>query len=427
MGKKSRRKKEIGLVSSKIKKSRPDDYFRYGPLEVARFGKTMLMRNRMSQEQSEVIQAKLIEHLPDVVREIDSIFSQIALKISQLQPGELLKLGYWEAARHHIGIQSEIEVKQEGMVSLRMIDYVQSVVASVPPAETIHAEITDQEWLERRSLVESLFMKLNGEFFLCQAALKRKEPQFNSDLEDFFYKAQVYWCNIRGQRYQVHNIPFLKDFLTPHDDVLKELYGIGTAELLDGLQKIQDSQIFGIGDLFKDFQSFQTDLTAELESRSVSTTLDTGDDSSPFIEEIIREREWSGRRASVAARFSEMALHDVERLTNWPRSLLEDLAWSQGEDKDFFSEGEYRGWPLREWPIRKRPFLKANGQYLTFPPKTRPLAGKLAYAEMGPTGGTHDQETTHGGTDHCGAQGCPSGYRDPRTLPQARHFGCHLL
>jgi hypothetical protein len=227
MGKKSRLKKEARRLPLKRKASWPDDHVQYGPLEFSRVGKTIYMRDRMSHEQAEAVQAKLIDHFPDVVREIDNIISQIALKTSQLAPGELLKRAYWEAARNHLGIQSEIEAGQEGMVTLRMIDYVQSVVASVPPAETTRSEVTDQEWVELRSLVENLFIKLNNEFFLCQGAVKRKDPEFNSDLEEFFYKAQVYWCNIRGQRYLIHNIPFLQEVIVPHDEALKELYGIG--------------------------------------------------------------------------------------------------------------------------------------------------------------------------------------------------------
>ena len=46
---------------------------------------------------------------------------------------------------------------------------------------------------------------------------------------------------------------------------------------------------------------------------------------------------------------------------------------------------------------------------------------------MGSTGGSHDTETAHGGTDHCSTQGCPGGHCDSRALPQTRHLGCHLL
>ena len=100
MGKKSRRKKETRHLPPNRKKSRPDDYFRYGHLEVARFGKTVLMRNRMSQEQAEAIQAKLIEHLPGVVREIDNIIPQIDLP-GQIRSSVNVTLGRHEGGQQH--------------------------------------------------------------------------------------------------------------------------------------------------------------------------------------------------------------------------------------------------------------------------------------------------------------------------------------
>jgi hypothetical protein len=94
--------------------------------------------------------------------------------------------------------------------------------------------------------------------------------------------------------------------------------------------------------------------------------LETGSNLQPLVEKIIEEKGWSDRRESIEASFSGMGLHDLERLTNLPKALLEDLSWNPGEDKEFFSEGQYRGWPLREWPVRKRPFLKLNGGYYCF-------------------------------------------------------------
>jgi hypothetical protein len=46
---------------------------------------------------------------------------------------------------------------------------------------------------------------------------------------------------------------------------------------------------------------------------------------------------------------------------------------------------------------------------------------------MGPTGGGHDTETAHGGTDYCHTEDCPSGHWGSKALPQAQHFERHLL
>jgi hypothetical protein len=64
---------------------------------------------------------------------------------------------------------------------------------------------------------------------------------------------------------------------------------------------------------------------------------------------------------------------------------------------------------------------------LTFSPKTTPLAKQSDCAEMGSTGGSHDTETAHGGTNHRGVAGCPSRQWGPGTLPQARHLRSHVL
>lgn len=365
MGKKSRLKKEARHLPLSGKKSRPDEYMQCGPFELARVGRATVMRNRMSQEQLDALQIKLIDHLPDVVREIDTIISQIALKISHLQPEELLHRAYWALIKHNLKMQNETELGQDALISLRMIDYVQSVIASVLPAEFIQSEATDHEWQELRSWVEKLFTKLNAEFFPCQAALRKQACHFNSDLEEYFVKTQMYWCNVRGQRYSILNLPFLQDFISPHEEVFKELYGIGTQDLVVALGKIQHALTFGIGDANEERIAFETELLSELETRGISASMEKMPDPS-VITNIMEEKGWVDRSARIAARLWGMSLHDVEDVTNLPKTLLEDLSWSQGEDKDFFSEGQYQGWPLREWPVRKRPFLKLKGKYYCF-------------------------------------------------------------
>lgn len=48
-------------------------------------------------------------------------------------------------------------------------------------------------------------------------------------------------------------------------------------------------------------------------------------------------------------------------------------------------------------------------EQLTFSPETRPLARKSDCAEMGPTGGAHDQKTAHGGANHRGVKDAQAG------------------
>ncbi len=46
--------------------------------------------------------------------------------------------------------------------------------------------------------------------------------------------------------------------------------------------------------------------------------------------------------------------------------MLDELAWSPGEEEDFFEVGDFCGWPLRIWPIMMRPFIRLNNRILCF-------------------------------------------------------------
>jgi hypothetical protein len=59
-------------------------------------------------------------------------------------------------------------------------------------------------------------------------------------------------------------------------------------------------------------------------------------------------------------------LFDVVKVTGLPIALLDKLAWLPGEDEEFFSPGDFRGWPLRVWPTMKRPFIRLGEKILAF-------------------------------------------------------------
>src|SRR6185437_3129882 len=107
--------------------------------------------------------------------------------------------------------------------------------------------------------------------------------------------------------------------------------------------------------------------------------------------------------------------------------ITDDVVYGwNGKHLGWFQDGvvyDLQGWQVGF--IRERCLCATYA--VIFPLKTRPLAGKFPCAVMGSTGGSHDTETAHGGTDHRSPEGCPSGHRGPRALPQARHFGCHFL
>ena len=104
-----------------------------------------------------------------------------------------------------------------------MVDYVQSIIAAVPPAENQREDVTNEEWTDLRSKIEELFTKINIDYQICRTAKKRTDdPNFDINFEEFQFKAQIFWCNARGHRYQVHQPAYLEDMFLPHTGVLEE-------------------------------------------------------------------------------------------------------------------------------------------------------------------------------------------------------------
>lgn len=190
MGRKSSNKLRSRELRKQKKQVPPDDYFKFGPVELARFGKFVLLRNNMSDEQFEQMRDAQAERFPKVCREIDEKVSNIADIVRRLPPDELLKRAYWEMAAHHMNIDSEIKIDQEAAISLRMVDYTQSIIASVKPAEQIQETVAEEDWRQLRTLIKDLFSIVNYEYQICRSASARKSnPHFNKDFDEYYFKA----------------------------------------------------------------------------------------------------------------------------------------------------------------------------------------------------------------------------------------------
>ena len=304
---------------------------------------------------------------PEIIREIDILVSEIAALISELPPEELLLKAWYEMAALHIGNKAEADLGEDEIISLRMLDYVQSVIVAVPPAYNQRQEVTEEEWKKLRDKISELFEKVNRTYQLCRIAKNRIEDlNFNISLEEFRYKAQIYWCNIRGKRYQVHEPAYLQSLFLPHSNVLEELFGISGSQFVEGISKIWHELSFGITDVFEAMLGFDMDIYQELERKISARPNSSDQDVKDIADEIVRENNWEDRRDEVLGRFYGTDLFDVQKTTNLPEKLLKELTWSPGEETEFFAEGKFRGWPLRIWPVFKRPFVKLSNRYYCF-------------------------------------------------------------
>jgi preprotein translocase subunit SecA len=348
----------------KPRRRSPDDYFAAGPFEFARFGRVMVSRSRASLEEWQQAQAKMALDWPKITSEIDGLVTRIADRVSRLPPERLLHRAWWEHASLVIGLGKKEVSDFDRLVAMRMIDYIQSIIASVQPVLPYRSEVAEEEWVALKGDVETLFARLSLDYQISRTARRRAaDPTLDMDLEEFQFRAETLWMNIRGERYHVHERQALEDVIGPHSDVLLRLFGIDSQTLVAGLDQLLRKLTAGLHDALLDFEDFRNVVLARLSKLSAEQP-------DAVFEELrakaFEDPDLSSRRERTRGELFGLDLFDVENVTGLPASLVDKLAWSPGEEEEFFAPGEFRGWPLRVWPTMKRPFVRLGAKVLAF-------------------------------------------------------------
>jgi preprotein translocase subunit SecA len=194
----------VAKSKRKAKNVKPDDYFAAGPMEFARFGRVVLGRSRATQEQLDAAQARMVAEYPITVGEIEALVASIAAQIARLPPERLLQRGWWEYSAMIVGLGGRDASDSEKLAAARMVDYVQSVIVSVKP-EQYADKVSEEDWAKLKADVETLFRRLTLDYQMCLTAHRRaQDPQLDMQLEEFRFRAETLWLNIRGKRYQLH-------------------------------------------------------------------------------------------------------------------------------------------------------------------------------------------------------------------------------
>jgi len=305
------------------------------------------------------------ELLPDITTTIDRVVTRIAERVRQLRPKDLLLHSWWMKLIGDLPVQAESDVGPDQTLAMRMIDYVQSVIVSVPPAMR-QREVTDDDIKQLRDDVEELFGLINDAYFMANTAKRQlKDPTYDEDREVFEFRAQLHWCNVRGDRYSQHFIEQLVDFISPHTQIVQELFGISASTFVEGIKAVVDSISIGVNQAREDFFTFQREVFEATQQEFTNVDHEVTD-LAAFMRDVVKKRGWISRRDRVMDRFFGAGLFDLQNVAALPDELLQELSWKPGENAEFFADGQMKGWPLRLWPIAVRPFINIEGRYYCF-------------------------------------------------------------
>ena len=198
----------------------------------------MIWKSHATAEQLAEARVRAAEHLPVVVAELDALVFSIAAQIAHLPPGRLLHRAWWEHAAIVLGLGGKKVEESDQLAAMRMIDYVQSVIAAVKP-ENYANDVSEEGWNKLKADITNLFHRLTIEYQMCLTAHRKTQNSgLDLELEEFRFRAEILWMNIRGKRYQLHERQALLDILAPHSDILLKLFGIDAPALVDELNKV---------------------------------------------------------------------------------------------------------------------------------------------------------------------------------------------
>ncbi|WP_397443930.1 SEC-C metal-binding domain-containing protein [Peribacillus aracenensis] len=350
------------MGKSKTKLKKPDDYARYGPIEIARFGNEVIMKNNMTEEDHQNYINYLAQEYPKRKSEIDQLVEEIRNLIASCNPLKLLHQSYGNMFMSMLGTTSEFQYGFEEMVAVRMLDYVQSVIVSTNPTKSGNEKDDTDKWATIYGKVSELYKSLSQYHISHSAYLEKTDPDFNPDYNSLYVQAQELKTTVRGQRYPVHEFTHHFDLLSPHDEVFKELFDISIQEFLSGMGKVQMSLIRGMDSTMRDLEYLMEKTIPVLGQKFENLPEEPREEMGNLLNEM-GLKELSD---SFIGRFVGYDLFDVEKVTGLPRALLKELSWKVGEDKSFYSDGDYAGWPLRRLPVEERPFICIEDKIFCF-------------------------------------------------------------
>lgn len=286
-----------------------------------------------------------------LLKEMERIAAEMRVLIVGMPPEDLL--GYIYTQRS----MSSIENKNNGSYDTInetqfLLEYVHAVLASdIAPDEF---EFDEAKCVELLALSHNL--KAQAMLFAMASSADTKNQNFGPDTADIEFYAKSAWVLLRGNRYQVLEDEFYRYVLAPHDDVLKEVYGVGANEIAEGFQEMANATRTG-----------QANAMEEMMKQFESANAFASEHDKP-LEEVMKaclaKNEVQSKSLGLA--YDDMfrgGIANVSRHTKLPSNLLADLAYRRGEETEFFAVGDFSGTPYRTLPVRIKPLIQLGTDY----------------------------------------------------------------
>jgi len=238
-----------------------------------------------------------------------------------------------------------------------LLEYVHAVLSSDVAPDKL--EFDEGKCDELFAMISRL--KEQALLFAMASSVDTENQEFGSDTADIEFYMKSTWVLLRGKRYQVLEGEFYNYALAPHDDMLKDVYGVAATEIAEGFQDMANATRSGHANAMEE-------MTIQFNAAQ-DYAIENKEPLEDVMEAWVAENPDQTRVAGQA--IDDMlrgGIANVSRHTKLPPDLLADLGYTRGEETEFFAEGDFAGTPYRTLPARKKPLIQLGSDYYAVDP-----------------------------------------------------------
>jgi hypothetical protein len=361
MGKKSRQKKQ---KKDWVRKT-PDEVISDGPIRIERYGKYIRYSNTSSPEEHAAFLERSKELNKKVLTDLERELAILQGLVSKYDPVQLMHRAAYMLLPLLIKYRSEGEFESDESYFLPTVEYLQYLIARTEPntdGKTPSESEWEELWAQALKIIQLTLSYLFTRKTITNPPTAIDELRFMLDTRRLM---------IRVSRYPIFLADHWRSSLSPYEKPIREIYGIGVEEIVDGLSKINEYQRTGVVGRYQDLQEGTKALTDKLKAKGY----DVGPDATP--EEVGRTKTALASEEFKALN-DEMqekarltftpAIFEITDITTLPKPFLSLLSVKPGEsilkkltgpDHDDLS-------PLSISTLHYKPFLEVDGQFYTF-------------------------------------------------------------
>jgi len=268
--------------------------------------------------------------------------------IRSTDAASLLHVAFWRNVALLADMHSDNGIRRQDMAAAALA-YIVNLHASAPDRPTPGIMDAEAAYAKILPLVERIRYDIDRYCFRELTISGQGAEPARDALGLTHSMALLDWIHFKRSRYAHHDAQFLRLFLTPHEEALKQAFDVSVDDIVVTVDTIVEAHLVGSDILLDRFLAEHWQQQGRRPTRMSMETIARVCDSAAFRQMCFN---------AAGYRFI-----DVDALLDLPQRFLDALSLAPGEETRFLGPGPFRGLPLRLTPLRRRPFVKVGDRH----------------------------------------------------------------